>query len=116
MKDFIKEILYIKKGSFSQSEYLKIEIHDNKNVVKYSINDTSKIFEVDNKKINVFIERLFRTVDAWDNKYIDNSFIDGSVWQLKIIYKDGYQKSYFGENKSPDNFENFIKIKKELLK
>ena len=30
MKNNIKEIFYIKKGSFKQSEYLKIEILENK--------------------------------------------------------------------------------------
>ena len=39
MKNNIKEIFYIKKGSFKQSEYLKIEILENKNLIKYSLNN-----------------------------------------------------------------------------
>lgn len=115
MKNFIKEILYIKKGSFNQSEYLKIDIQDNKNIVKYLINDKSKIFEVDDYKINIFTERLNRTIDSWQEKYIDNSVIDGSIWQLSILYKNGFQKNYSGKNIFPGNFNNFNQLKKQLL-
>ena len=100
MKNNVKGIFYVKKGSFKQSEYLKIEILEDKNLVKYSINDLPKILEVSNDK----------------EQYINNNFTDGTTWQLKIVFKDNSQKNYLGQNSFPNNFENFNKIKNELLK
>ncbi len=116
MKNNVKGIFYVKKGSFKQSEYLKIEILEDKNLVKYSINDLPKILEVSNDKINIFIERFFRTTINWKEQYINNNFTDGTTWQLKIVFKDNSQKNYLGQNSFPNNFENFNKIKNELLK
>ena len=116
MKNNIKEIFYIKKGSFKQSEYLKIEILENKNLIKYSLNNLSKVIEVNDEKIDIFIERLWRTTINWKEQYINKNFIDGNTWQLKIIFKDNSIKNYLGKNCFPENFENFNKIKNELLK
>lgn len=52
MKFNIREIIYIQKGSFNYNKYLKIDVQDFKNVVKYSINEQSKIFELEDDKIS----------------------------------------------------------------
>lgn len=115
MKFNIREIIYIQKGSFNYNEYLKIDVQDFKNVVKYSINEQSKIFELEDDKINIFLESLLRTVASWQKKYIVNNVVDGTIWQLKLIYKSGFEKNYYGENLFPNNFNNFNQLKKQLL-
>lgn len=115
MRFNIKEIIYVQKGSFNYNEYLKVELQDFNNIVKYSINEQLKIFELEDDKINIFLERLLRTVASWKEKYIVDNVIDGSIWQLKLIYESGFQKNYYGENLFPNNFNNFNQLKKQLL-
>lgn len=115
MRNKIIEIFFVKKGAFNQSEYFKLEILENKNILKYSINEKSNIFEIDNSKIDVFLDRLIRTIANWENRYVNENVVDGSIWQLKIIFKNNIKWNYSGRNSYPLNFENFIILKNKLL-
>ena len=85
----VKEIIYIKKIMPSSSEYFKLEINDDKNLVKY-MDDRNFIKElniniVSNEIVIEFLSLFFRTIDSWKEEYIDNSVVDGIEWDLKII-------------------------------
>lgn len=62
-----------------------------------------------------YVDKLFRIIDGWKNKYENINIIDGIEWQLQITYKNGETKHYFGKNDFPSNFEYLDKIKYEII-
>ena len=101
------------------SEYFKLEINDDKNLVKYmdnrKFNKGSNINTVSNKIVIEFLDLFFRTIDSWKEEYIDNSAVDGIEWDLKIIYKNGHEEYYCGKNDFPDNYEILDKLIEKMI-
>jgi len=113
--------MYEKKSMLSMPEYFQIEIYDDKNVVKYIDNmypdsiKNPKIKDVDDELVMKYFDQLFRIIDGWENKYVNDNIVDGMDWQLQITYKSGTVKHYFGKNDFPNNFEYLDKIKYEII-
>jgi len=113
--------MYEKKAAFSLPEYFKLEIYDNKNVLKYIDNmypnsiKNPQVKNIDDELVMQYFDKLFRIIGDWENKYVNNNIIDGTEWQLQITYKNGKTKHYLGRNSFPDNFEYLDKIKYEII-
>ena len=116
----IKEIIYIKKMMPSVSEYFLLQIDESENKIKYIDDrdfDKEPMVKVVSKEVVIeFLDKLLRIIDSWKEEYIDNGIIDGTEWQLKIVYKSGYERNYCGKNAFPDNYEALDKIKREMIK
>lgn len=115
----VKEIIYIKKMMPLSSEYFKLEINDDKNLVKYMNNKNftkgPNINTVSSEIVIKFLDLFFRTIDSWKEEYIDNSAVDGIEWDLKIIYKNGHEEYYCGKNDFPDNYEILDKLIEKMI-
>ena len=50
-------------------------------------------------------------IDDWAEQYDDPDVLDGTQWSLDIVYSEGKEGAYYwGSNKYPDNFDEFMKI------
>ena len=85
------------------------------------IENCSVFYNDINKKINEdilfnYLERFFSIIPDWEEEYIDNSIIDGNMWELIINYTDCSQKKYHGKAKYPINFDSLEEINYKLIK
>lgn len=117
----IKKIIYNKNSMPGMQEYIKIEIKEENNVIEFVDNmyfnsmQKPKTIVVSNELVTEFLDKLLRTIDGWENEYIEENIIDGIEWQLKIVFVDGIEKRYQGKNAFPYNFECLDKIKCEFI-
>jgi len=115
----LEKIIYVKRPALSLAEHFKLEFLGNRNILEYTGNksdvDNIQIESVPDKLIKEYLNKLFMIIDEWEETYIDNSIIDGTEWELQIIYTNGKIKKYIGKNDFPYNFEYFDIIKNELL-
>lgn len=112
----IKSIVYEKKSMPTLEEHFKLEIGENTSSFGYAINkNKSKADNINNKLVMKFVDDLYRVIDSWESNYEDSNLIDGTEWNLQIIYRDGKIQSYSGRNNFPSNFEYLEKIKRELI-
>ncbi len=79
----IKSIIYEIDG-----QNLVINIGD-KNQIKYK--DISSV--ISEEKTFEYLRNLFCIIDSWDKEYINIKMIDGSSWNLSIIYSNGNKKN-----------------------
>ncbi len=101
----IKSIIYEIDG-----KNLVINIGD-KNKIKYK--DISII--ISEEKTFEYLRNLFCIIDSWNNEYINTRMIDGSSWNLSIIYANGNKKEYIGKSNYPNNFEAFERLNQKLI-
>ena len=104
MKD-IKSIIYEIDG-----QTLSINI-GKKSQIKYK--DISII--ISEEKTFEYLRNLFCIIDSWNKEYIDTRMIDGSSWNLYIIYSNGNKKEYSGKASYPNNFEAFERLNQKLI-
>jgi len=62
-----------------------------------------------------FLDQLFRIVDNWNEKYINNNTFDGTEWQLVIKFRDGHSRQYDGKDAYPNNFEAIESLKYNVI-
>lgn len=112
----IKSIVYEKKAMPTIEEHFKLEIEENINLFEYTINKNKiKAENINNKLVIQFIDDLFRIIDDWKSNYENSNLIDGTEWNLQIMYRNGKIQSYSGRNNFPNNFECIEKIKSKLI-
>lgn len=116
MIKLVKEYVYMKKEIGIKAQSYKIEINDNENTLIYTdyLNNLHTL-KVSDENVSLFFDSFFRIIDDWKEEYIDNTIIDGLEWKIKIKYKNGYVKKYYGKNKTPINFSMIDKIQKEFI-
>lgn len=118
----IKKIVYNKNSMPGMQEYIIIEIKEDKNTLEFVDNVYSnsiqnpKTIIVSNQFVEFFLDKLLRITADWNNKYEGKKMIDGTEWQLKIVFTDGNEKKYQGKNSFPYNFEYLNEIKSEFIK
>jgi hypothetical protein len=111
----IKEIIITKNNMLSTTENFILKIEDGKNTIEYSYsNKKSKCMYCSNELTLTFLDKLFRITDSWNEKYINNSILDGMEWRIIIKFKNEKFKSFSGKNDYPNNFEALDEIMKEL--
>lgn len=101
----IKSIIYEIDG-----QTLSINIRE-KSQIKYK--DISII--ISEEKTFEYLRNLFCIIDSWNKEYIDTRMIDGSSWNLYIIYSNGNKKQYSGKSSYPNNFEAFERLNQKLI-
>ena len=101
----IKSIIYEIDG-----QTLSINIRE-KSQIKYK--DISII--ISEEKTFEYLRNLFCIIDSWNKEYIDTRMIDGSSWNLYIIYSNGNKKEYSGKASYPNNFEAFERLNQKLI-
>lgn len=101
----IKSIIYEIDG-----QTLSINIGE-KSQIKYK--DISII--ISEEKTFEYLRNLFCIIDSWNKEYIDTRMIDGSSWNLYIIYSNGNKKQYSGKSSYPNNFEAFERLNQKLI-
>lgn len=118
----VKNIMYEKNMGFSLPEYFQIEVKEEKNYLKYIGNrynassQNPKIIEISDDILLDFMYKLFSLTCDWKNEYVDERYtLDGTNWQLKLIYSNDYIKNYIGKNSFPYNFSSFEKIIYDIL-
>lgn len=112
----IKSIVYEKKSMPTLEEHFKLEIEENINLFEYTINKNKiKSNNINNKLVTQFIDDLYRAIDGWESNYENGNVVDGTEWNLQIIYINGKIQGYSGRNNFPSNFEYIEKIKRELI-
>ena len=77
--------------------------------------DTLKAYK-NNKENNIdeeYIKRLLRIISLWDHKYIDNSVIDGSSFEVKVYTTSGVDR-FYGKNKYPNNYQELLDMLGDL--
>ena len=118
----IKKIVYYKYSMPGMQECIKIEIREDKNVLEFVDNVYSNSIQypktviVSNQLLKYFLDKLLRIIADWKNKYVGEEIIDGTEWNLKIVFIDGNEKEYLGKNAFPYNFEYLNEIKSEFIK
>lgn len=121
MLRFIKNIMYVKKEALLPTKYFQLEISKEKNVIKYIDNKypetikNPKIQKVEDNLVIEYLDNLFRIIRGWKSKYENTNVIDGTEWELQIIYKNNERKTYSGINDFPNNFEYLDKIKYDII-
>ena len=83
----------------------------NKNQIKYK--DISCI--ISEEKTFEYLRNLFCIIDSWNKEYFNTKMIDGSSWNLSIIYYNGNKKEYSGKSSYPKNFEAFERLNQKLI-
>ena len=63
-----------------------------------------------------FIDKVYRIIYKWNERYENKSIIDGVEWRLQIKYNNNEIEYYSGKNDYPNNFEYIDIIIHELLK
>lgn len=112
----IKSIVYEKKAMPTLEEHFKLEIGEHINLFEYTINKNKvKDDTINNELVTQFVDNLFRIIDDWQSNYENSNLIDGTEWNLQIMYRNGKIQSYSGKNNFPNNFEYLEKIKSELI-
>lgn len=117
----ISEITFIKKGAFNKADYFQIEILEDKNLLKfidnryYSTMNDPVIKNISDEIVMDFLDKLFRIVDSWNEKYINNNTFDGTKWQLVIKFRDGHSRQYYGKDSYPNNFEALENLKYNII-
>ena len=101
----IKNVIYEIDG-----QTLSINIEE-KNQIKYK--DISSI--ISEEKTFEYLRNLFCIIDNWNKEYINTKMIDGSSWNLSIIYSNGNKKEYSGKSSYPNNFEAFERLNQKLI-
>ncbi len=61
--------------------------------------------------INVepFINKLLKIVSSWKKRMVNDFILDGLEYTVKIE-KDDKSFEFYGRNKFPDNFQDFINL------
>ncbi len=123
LKD-IKSISFFKDTALSYKEYFQLEIKDDKNLIKYSDEKYTNrieekkpiIIQISDEKAMEFIDKVYRIIYKWNERYENKSIIDGVEWRLQIKYNNNEIEYYSGKNDYPNNFEYIDIIIHELLK
>lgn len=88
----------------------KIEIYENN--MFFTIFPKINKVEIEEKTYDIkseTIEHLIRIIRTWDKVYIDNSYIDGNRYEVKI-YQDNNVDVFKGVRNGPKNYIDFSKL------
>lgn len=96
-----------------------ININSYKNNYEIQVDGKEKIIWVNSKSVKVdvdkFISRLEKIISSWENRYISYSPVTDSENYEIIITKGNDVYTYQGINKFPPNYNEFIKLIKEII-
>ena len=67
-------------------------------------------------KCNVkrFVGEITKVIFNWDDKYINNSILDGEEFRIKLVADNGKEKVIVGKNQFPSNYSEFKRIINEV--
>lgn len=110
----IQKIIYEKNNALSIKEWIELDVEKSK--LKYKKNNKKiKIDNISNELIIKYLDQLLRTIDGWKKEYINQNCLDGMIWKLTVIYRNGEKIEYIGKNEFPYNFEHLEKIEYQLI-
>ena len=58
----------------------------------------------------VLAETLKLHIGEWNHTYEDPDIYDGTQWELVIEYENRRNRTYWGSNKFPYNFEELLEV------
>jgi len=73
-----------------------------------------KILCKDIELINCIEDRLSKIMFGWKEEYVGNRSIDGEKYHI-VVDVNHKKKKYKIQNKFPDNWEEFIKLKHQIM-
>ena len=117
-----KKHYYIENGEIkyisSHKGYRNIDV---KEIFK-AINNSEEIagiqeimlFKITSQIEEEYFENLLKITSTWKSQYHDSRILDGNQWSVKITYNN-INKSFYGSNDYPDNWNKFEEFLKCLI-
>ena len=89
-----------------------ITLKDNK--IYYDDGRYEKIILEDFDEVENFYSRIYKIIFSWKQEYIGERVVDGEKYLIEVDINHK-KKKYKIQNKFPDNWEEFLLIKKDIM-
>ena len=73
-----------------------------------------KLILYDEEEVNDFYSKLFELMFSWKQEYIGEKVFDGEKYLIEVDINHK-RKKFKIQNKFPDNWEQFLNIKEDIL-
>ncbi len=103
-------------GYFDGYNEMQVEVNDNKAVLEITpsiLSGKSCVCkELSSDEWLTFSNAIMVKyhVCDWNEDYVDLDVMDGTQWEIKIVFIDGREKEINGSNDYPENWEEYLKF------
>lgn len=95
-----------------RNKFEVITLKDHK--IYYDDGRYEKVILEDYDEVEEFYSRIYKLIFSWKQEYIGDRVIDGEKYLIEVDINHK-KKKYKIQNKFPDNWEEFLLIKKEII-
>lgn len=78
--------------------------------IAYRSSEEPREYELLEVDIPAFTQKILEIVKSWEPEMINPRILDGIRYYVEIFRDGKIERSYFGQNKFPPNFDNFCEL------
>ena len=111
----IKEIYYQERDGFlNEFMYsLSVDSLEENYVIVHQNNKMSGSKVLKEYQVKAKLRKIMNITKDYEDKYINDTIIDGKEYRIYIIYNNGKKRKIIGKNRYPEKFSRFLEIIKE---
>ncbi|MBR4407246.1 MAG: hypothetical protein IKT27_02930 [Clostridia bacterium] len=96
-----------------------IKIINQRGVLNIKGDENANLVEVNGDKIDFdaryFVGKMSQIVFLWEDKYIDNTMLDGVEFRVRVVNDKNEERVICGRNAFPENYDEFENLIGEVI-